>query len=412
MAVPESRPPPPTGVMPASSSGSSSSSSSAAVPCPAITRQSLYGWISVAPVSASTAAHAASRAATVGSQKRIVPPRLCTESRFTCAALDGITIHAGMPRKRAAQASAAPWLPEECVTTPRFASSAESESTALHAPRALNAATLCRFSHLKKSLEPAAPSSEPLESTGVRWMWGAMRACALRIAARSTSMSQVAAASALIEASAPGQVMHVGEEQILPRLGLDLDRAGLGHEVSVLHHVLRRRRVDNLRVVHHARDIVDRVLVLGYADVRFGCRALVTVDDGLRFVERLDERVVELRIGGAELFGSPYEIESHGAAHHVVVVEHHVHAGLGELLMLERRRAEMCIDLGLSREQRLHRVRVRHGNGKRVEPVLLPRPERLLGRHLQGERLDRDLDGRHADAVLVAQVLDRFEDRK
>src|ERR1700680_2191603 len=289
MAVPESSPPPPTGAMTAPTWGSASSGSSAAVPCPAITRQSLYGWISVAPVSASTAAQAASRAAPVASQNRIVPPKPLTASSFTCAALDGITIHAGMPRERAAQASAAPWLPEECVTTPRFASSAESESTALHAPRALNAGTLCRFSHLKKSLAPAASSSEPLESTGVRWMCGAMRACALRIAARSTSMSQVAAASALIEASAPGQIMHVGEEQILPRLGLDLDRAGLAHEVSVLHHVLRRRRVDNLRIVHHACDIVDRVLVLGYADVRFGCRALVTVNNGFRLVGCLCE---------------------------------------------------------------------------------------------------------------------------
>src|ERR1700704_3183142 len=345
MAVPESSPPPPTGAITAWSSGSSSSSSSAAGPRPAITRQSLEGWISVAPVSASTAAQAASRAATVGSQKRTVPPKPLTASSFTCAALDGITIHAGMPRERAAQASAAPWLPEECVTTPCLASAAESESTALHAPRALNAATLCRFSHLKKSLDPTTSSSEPLESTGVRWMYGAMRACALRIAARSTSMSQVAAAGALIEPSAPGQVMHVGEEQILPRFGLDLDGADLGHEVGVLHHILRRRRVDNLRVVHHARDIVDRVLVLGYADVRFGRRALVTVDNGFRLVECLDECAVELRIGGAELFGSPYEIESHGAAHHVVVVEHHVHAGLGELLILERRRAKMRVDL-------------------------------------------------------------------
>ena len=66
---------------------------------------------------------------------------------------------AWIPRIRAASASAWAWLPEEWVATPREASSSESESTALHAPRNLNAPTFCRFSHLKNRLAPVISSS-------------------------------------------------------------------------------------------------------------------------------------------------------------------------------------------------------------------------------------------------------------
>jgi len=83
-------------------------------------------------------------------------------------ASSGITTCAGMPRARAAYASAAPWLPDECVTTPRAAMSAGRPNTALHAPRALNAPIFCRFSHLNQSRAPAIASSERLVSTGVR----------------------------------------------------------------------------------------------------------------------------------------------------------------------------------------------------------------------------------------------------
>ena len=81
-----------------------------------------------------------------------------TFSCFTFGAFSGITTHAAMPRCRAAYASAAPWLPDECVTTPRRASASVSENTALVAPRALNAPTFWKFSHLKKSRAPASAS--------------------------------------------------------------------------------------------------------------------------------------------------------------------------------------------------------------------------------------------------------------
>ena len=187
IAVPDSRPPPPQGAMTTSRSGTSARSSSAAVACPAITSKWSNGWISVAPLSRSTCAHALSRAATLGAQKRIVAPSRATLAIFTRGAFSGITTHAGMPRRRAAYASAAPWLPDEWVTTPRAAMSGASAKTALVAPRALKAPIFCRFSHLKKSRAPASPSSDDEASTGVRCTCGAIRTAAARIAARSGS---------------------------------------------------------------------------------------------------------------------------------------------------------------------------------------------------------------------------------
>ena len=54
------------------------------------------------------ASQAASRAATVGAHKRTVAPKRLTFACLTAGALSGITIHAGMPRRYAAYASAAP----------------------------------------------------------------------------------------------------------------------------------------------------------------------------------------------------------------------------------------------------------------------------------------------------------------
>src|SRR5580698_10849803 len=83
-----------------------------------------------------------------------------------------------MPRVLAARASAAAWLPDEWVTTPAFAAASLSDSTALKAPRALNAPTFWRFSHLNQTLAPTMPSIRRLVSTGVRCTKGEMRALA------------------------------------------------------------------------------------------------------------------------------------------------------------------------------------------------------------------------------------------
>src|SRR6516162_357206 len=86
-----------------------------------------------------------------------------------------------MPRSAAARATAAPWLPEECVATPRRASVSGRANTALLAPRALNAPPFWKFSHLKESRVPVSPSSVLLLRTGVRFTLPAMRsrACSM-----------------------------------------------------------------------------------------------------------------------------------------------------------------------------------------------------------------------------------------
>jgi len=51
----------------------------------------------------------------------------------------------------------------------------------LDAPRILNEPVFCRFSHLKKSRAPAMAFRDADVRTGVRWILGAMRACAARM---------------------------------------------------------------------------------------------------------------------------------------------------------------------------------------------------------------------------------------
>jgi len=63
-------------------------------------------------------------------------------------------------------------------------------------------------------------------------------------------------------ASTAGSAVDVGKKQVLPRLRLHLDRADLVHEVDVFHHVLWRRRVDDLGIVQHLQDAVDAALLL------------------------------------------------------------------------------------------------------------------------------------------------------
>src|SRR5882762_7391753 len=103
---------------------------------------------------------------------------------FTAGAFFGITIHAGTPRHPAAQATAAPWLPLDCVTIPRAACSSVRERIAFEAPRILKEPVFCRLSHLKKSWAPDMVFSEAEVRTGVRWIRGEIRACAARIASQ------------------------------------------------------------------------------------------------------------------------------------------------------------------------------------------------------------------------------------
>src|SRR6267143_639369 len=103
---------------------------------------------------------------------------------FTAGAFFGITIQAGTPRHAAAQATAAPWLPLDCVTMPFATPSFVRERIAFEAPRILKEPVFCRFSHLKKSCAPVMAFKDADVRTGVRWLLGVMRACAARMASQ------------------------------------------------------------------------------------------------------------------------------------------------------------------------------------------------------------------------------------
>ena len=81
-------------------------------------------------------------------------------STLAGTALSGITTVAVSPAALAAYATACAWLPDECVTTPVTRSS--SRSTALVAPRSLNAPVGCRLSGLTHS------GQSTVDSNGVR----------------------------------------------------------------------------------------------------------------------------------------------------------------------------------------------------------------------------------------------------
>ena len=128
-------------------------------------------------------AHAASRPSMVGAQNVSSAPAARTAATLTAGAPSGTTMRAGVPpRAAAAAASAAAWLPLLCVVTPRAASRADRENTALHAPRYLNEPDTCSASALKyrRASVGVRASSRGERSTGVRRTWGAMRRAAAR----------------------------------------------------------------------------------------------------------------------------------------------------------------------------------------------------------------------------------------
>ena len=110
----------------------SRASSSAAVPCPAMTSRVVEGMDH-------RRAGLALYIGTRGLACRDIGGPECGSSRRSAArspaspvaALSGITTHAGMPRRAPHTRCAAPWLPDECVTTPRAATVVGSENTAL-----------------------------------------------------------------------------------------------------------------------------------------------------------------------------------------------------------------------------------------------------------------------------------------
>ena len=84
---------------------------------------------------------------------------------FTGEEISGTKIRAGRPSRRAASATATPWLPPDAAVTP--AAGTTRESRLLKAPRALNEPACWSSSSLKvTSAEPDSPASA--ERSGVR----------------------------------------------------------------------------------------------------------------------------------------------------------------------------------------------------------------------------------------------------
>ena len=125
-ATPEISPPPPTGTTTRSTPGLSAAISRPTVPWPAITRRSSNGGMDTAPRCAARSRVAASRAARLGAEMTISAPSARMAATLTGAASSGTTTIEGMPSSAAAYATARPWLPLECVITPRSRAAAGS----------------------------------------------------------------------------------------------------------------------------------------------------------------------------------------------------------------------------------------------------------------------------------------------
>ena len=115
--------------------------------------------------------------------RRSRPRSVRSPHASTYAHCVGTTMIARRPDSAAARASAAPWLPDECVAT--VPTSFGSRATAFVAPRILKEPARCRFSHLKTSSTPSNASSVRLVSTGVRCTRPSIRCAAATTSARS-----------------------------------------------------------------------------------------------------------------------------------------------------------------------------------------------------------------------------------
>ena len=99
-------------------------------------------------------------------------------SSFTAGASAGMKTVAVLPTLAAAQATAWPWLPEECVTRPAARCRSVRRSVALVAPRSLNDPVRCSGSGLTTTVAPVRASNRALRSMGVRTIRPAMRSLA------------------------------------------------------------------------------------------------------------------------------------------------------------------------------------------------------------------------------------------
>src|SRR5262245_23064523 len=159
-----------------------------------------------------------------------------------------------MPRTDAAYASAAAWLPELCVTTPRRASASSSASTALTAPRALKAPHFCRFSHFMNTRAASSRSSVAEVTTGVRCTCPRMRAAAARRSSMPTAGRGGVTAAALLLAHSQPPVLALHVVELVAERHADEFEVGLvGQDLVVLHLAVADREP-----ARDAEDVVEQ----------------------------------------------------------------------------------------------------------------------------------------------------------
>ncbi len=210
-------------------------------------------------------------------------------------------------------------------------------------------------------------------------------------------------------ASASRQMMDVVEKQLLPILRCRRDRSDPIHELRHFHHVLRGGAELEPRLRHHRYKLIRGRLFLRHLKIGFCRLAGVLLDHVDRLGERVEERRIELRIVLAEFRGRVGHADRDVAAEHLCRGEDRAHTGAFQLQIGKRRRAEMSRDLRTLGEKRRHRIGMRARDGEMVELVVLTDAPRLLGRHLEEDRLRRGPHRRDRNAVRVSEVLDGLD---
>ena len=111
---------------------------------------------------------------------RTVAPNWEMRSRFIAGLVDGTKISAWWPRRCAANATAAPWLPPDAAIRPASGMFSAARIR-LNAPRDLNEPAYCNSSSFRATPWPRPSSPGRVEMIGVRRMYGEMRARAAPI---------------------------------------------------------------------------------------------------------------------------------------------------------------------------------------------------------------------------------------
>src|SRR5262249_22882757 len=139
--------------------------------------------MSVYPCRSISSCAPAIRAASVGWTATSGAPCRAAPATLTSDALSGTTTTAGTPSTAAAYATARPWFPLECVTTPRSRCSAGNALIAAKAPRSLKDPVGCRDSGLTSRRGVVCGNG----TSGVRTITPSRRPAAARVSSTVTS---------------------------------------------------------------------------------------------------------------------------------------------------------------------------------------------------------------------------------